>query len=217
VILAFGKTPRDLNVPGENELKGKGVSYCATCDASLYKNKIVAIAGIGDIAADAGLLCAKFAKKVYILSKSDKFMGHPGLVKMLFKKRNVELVPNVQIQQLLGENQLTGMELLDLISGKQTKLLIDGLFVELGYVVDSNLVQNIVKLDEQGQILTDADQSTSVPGIFAAGDSTQSSYKQAVISAGQGAAAALACFDWLQQKKGNAGLTSDWTQIKKVK
>ena len=217
LILAYGKTPRDLGVPGENELKGKGVSYCANCDAPLYKGKTVVIAGIGDIAADAGLLLSKFAKKVYILSKTDKFAGHPALVKALFKKPNVELVPQVQIQQLLGESHLTGMQLLDLASGDQKELPADGLFVELGYVVDSNLVKNIVELDQQEQIITDMKQATSVPGIFAAGDATNRTYKQAVISAGEAATAALACYDWLMHKRGGVGLTSDWTQIKRVK
>ena len=217
LILAYGKTPRDLNVPGEEELKGKGVSYCATCDAPLYKGKIVAIAGIGDIAADAGLLAAKFAKKVYILSKTDKFAGHPALVKALFKKPNVELIPQVQIQQLSGSSHLTAMELLDLTTGKHKELAIDGLLVELGYVVNSNLAKNIVKLDGQDQIVVDPNQATSTPGIFAAGDATNRTYKQAVISAGEAATAALACYDWLMKKKGGVGLTSDWTQIKRVK
>jgi thioredoxin reductase (NADPH) len=217
VILAFGKTPQDLAVPGEQELKGKGVSYCVTCDAPLFKNKIVAIAGVGDIAADAGLLCAKFAKKVYILSKTDKLVAHPALTKALFKKQNVELVPFIQIQQLMGETRLESIQLMGLKTGLQKNLIVDGLFVELGYVVDSNFVANLVKLDEQGQIIIDLDQSTSHPGIFAAGDCTNRSYKQATISAGEGATAALACYDWLMRRKGGFGLTSDWTKIKKLK
>ncbi len=217
LILAYGKTPRDLGVPGENEFKGKGVSYCANCDAPLFKDKEVAVAGVGDIAAEAGLLLAKFAKKVYILTKTDKFVAHPALSKMLFKKNNVELVPFIQIQQLFGDNRLNKMQLLDLKTGKQKELLIEGLMVELGYVVDSNFVQNIVKLDDQGQIMVNSDQSTSQEGIFAAGDATNNFYKQAVISAGEGAGAALACYDWLMRQQGNVGLTSDWTQIKKVK
>ncbi len=217
IILAYGKSPRDLNVPGEQELKGKGVTYCATCDAPLFKNKIVAVAGIGDIAADAGLLCSKFAKKVYILSKTDKFVAHPALHKALFKKPNIELVPFIQIQQLMGETRLESMQLLDLNSGHQKTIPIDGLLVELGYVVDSNLVRNIVKLDEQEQIIVNPDKSTSCEGIFAAGDATNSLYKQAVISAGEGATAALACYDWLMRKQGGVGLSSDWTQIKRLK
>ncbi len=217
LILAYGKTPRDLAVPGENELKGRGISYCATCDAPLFKNKTVAIAGIGDLAADAGLLCAKFAKKIYVLSKTDKLVAHPALTKALFKKKNVELLPFVQIQEILGDEKLSALKLLNLKSGNQSELPLHGLFVELGYVVDSQMVRNIVKLDEQEQIVVDLDQATSVPGIFAAGDATNRSYKQAVISAGEGASAALACYDWLMRKKGGVGLTSDWTQIKRVK
>jgi thioredoxin reductase (NADPH) len=217
LILAYGKTPKDLGVPGENELKGKGVSYCATCDAPLFKNKVVAVAGIGDIATDAGLLCSKFAKKVYMLSKTDKLLGHSGLIKALFKKKNVELVPFIQIQKILGSDKLSGLKLLRLKTNQHSELALDGLFVELGYIVDSNLVKNIVKLDEQEQIIVSSDQSTSVSGIFAAGDATNRPYKQAAISAGEGASAALACYDWLQHRRGGVGLTSDWTQIKRVK
>src|SRR3989344_2313703 len=133
LILAYGKTPMDLAVAGENELKGKGISYCATCDAPLYKNKIVAVAGIGDIAADAGLLLSKFAKKIYILSKTDKFITHPALNKALFKKPNVEFLSFVQIKQILGEGRLSGIELLHLKTNKISELGLDGLFVELGY------------------------------------------------------------------------------------
>lgn len=217
VILAYGKSPRDLDVVGEEQLKGKGVCYCANCDAPMYKDKTVVVAGIGDIAADAALLLARFAKKVYVLSKTDKFIAHPALSKALFKKPNVEFIPFIQIQQIFGTDKVEGMELLDLKSGKQRRLPAEGIFVELGYVVNSNLARNVVKLDEQEQIIVNSDQSTSVPGIFAAGDATNRLYKQAAISAGEGATAALACYDFLIRKKGGEGLSSDWTQIKKIK
>ncbi|OGE82495.1 MAG: hypothetical protein A3B10_00265 [Candidatus Doudnabacteria bacterium RIFCSPLOWO2_01_FULL_44_21] len=217
LILAYGKTPRDLGVPGENELKGRGVSYCANCDAPLYKNKTVAVVGVGDIAADAALMLSKYAKKLYILSKTDKFNAHPALSKALFGKANVELVIWSQVQQILGENQVSGMKIQDLKTGKIRELAVEGIFVELGYVINSKIVQNVVELDEQEQIVVNADQSTSVPGMFAAGDATSSLYKQAVISAGEAATAALAAYDYLMRQKGGVGLTSDWTQIKKLK
>jgi thioredoxin reductase (NADPH) len=217
VILAYGKTPQDLGVAGENELKGKGVSYCATCDAPLYKDMAVAVVGVGDIAADAAILCAKFARKVYVLSKTDKFTAHPGLTKALFKKPNVELVPFAQIQKITGDGRVSGLQILNFQTDKSSNLEVDGVFVELGYVVNSQLVQNVVKLDDEGQVITNSDQSTSVPGIFAAGDATNRLYKQAVISAGEGAAAGPAAYDWLMRQKGGVGLSSDWTSMKKIK
>ena len=217
IVLAFGKTPRDLNVPGEEEFKGKGVSYCATCDAPLYKGKTVAVAGIGDLNLDTALVLSKFCKKVYVLSKTDKLIGHPALQKALSKKQNVELVPYVQIQQILGDKALTALSLQDLKTGTVRTLHIEGLFVELGYVVRSDFVKGMVNVDEQGQVIVNFDQSTSCPGVFAAGDATNRPYKQAVISAGEAAAAALAAYDYLARSSGGQGLTSDWTQIKRLK
>jgi thioredoxin reductase (NADPH) len=217
VILAFGKSPRDLGVPGEEEFKGRGVSYCATCDAPLYKNKIVAVAGIGDTSLDAVLLCSKYSKKVYALSKTDKLQGHPGLLKAISKKKNVEIVPFIQIQEIVGKDHVANLKLHDLNTGKQLDLPIEGLFVELGYVVNAEFVKDLVQLDNQSQIVVGADQSTTVPGVFAAGDATNNLYKQATISAGEAATAALACYDYLARLSGNIGLTSDWTQIKRIK
>ncbi|HYE22558.1 MAG TPA: FAD-dependent oxidoreductase [Verrucomicrobiae bacterium] len=215
VILAFGKTPRDLMVSGEQEFKGKGVSYCATCDAPLFKNKVVTVAGYGDLGLDAALLLSKYAKKVYTLSKTDKLIGHPGLLKAVMSKKNVELVPFIQINQIRGTTVLEELELTDLRSQNRKILKTDGLFVELGYVVNSGFVKDLVEVDEQDQIVVGPDQSTSVPGVFASGDVTNRVYKQAVISAGEAATAALAAYDWIVSQQGSRGLTSDWTQIKK--
>ena len=217
IILAFGKTPMDLNVPGEAELKGKGISYCATCDAPLYKNKIVAVAGIGDTSLDAILLLSKYADKVYALSKTDKLYGHPALTKAIFKKSNVEMVSFIQIQEIVGTSQIQKLKLMDLKTNKIKDLPIDGLFVELGYVVASEFVADLVELDSNGQIVVKLDQSTSCEGVFACGDATDNLYKQAVISAGQAATAALSCYDYLARLEGRSGNTSDWTQIKRVK
>src|SRR3989338_3186270 len=217
VILAFGKTPRDLDVPGEQEFKGKGVSYCATCDAPFYKGKSVAVVGVGDLSIEAALLCGKFAKKVYVLSKTDKLIGHTSLVKALLRRKNVQIVPFVRIEEIKGRQSVEELKLLDLKTNKRMSLPIAGIFVELGYVVKSDFVKGLVKLDESGQIMIGPDQATSRRGVFAAGDATNRPYKQAVISAGEGAAAALAAFDYLMRQKSGEGLTSDWTEIKKIK
>ncbi len=217
IILAFGKSPMDLKVAGEEELKGKGISYCATCDAPLYKDKVVAVAGIGDLGLDAALLCAKFAKKVYTLSKNDKLSGHPALLKAVSRKANIELVPFIEIQEVVGLQKLEKLRLMDLKSGERKELRLEGLFVELGYVVKSEFINDLVQLDELGQVIVNLDQSTNCPGVYACGDATNQPYKQAVISAGQAATAALSCYDYISKLAGNTGLTSDWTQIKRVK
>lgn len=217
LILAYGKTPRDLGVAGEQEFKGRGVCYCANCDVPLYKNKVVAVVGVGDIAADAALLLSKFAKKVFVLTKTDKFIAHPALHKALFKKPHVELLPFAQVEEIFGDNQVRGLVLINTRTEKTNRLSVDGVFVELGYVVNSHFLQNVVKLDNEQQVVVGPDQATSMPGIFAAGDCTNRLYKQAVISAGEAATAALACYDWLQRAQGREGLTSDWTEIKRVK
>ncbi|HEX5429926.1 MAG TPA: FAD-dependent oxidoreductase [Patescibacteria group bacterium] len=217
LILAFGKTPRDLEVPGESEFKGRGISYCANCDAPLHKGQTVAVAGFGDVSLDAILLLSKYAKHIYALSKTDKLFGHPMLLKSVVKKSNVELVPFVEIQEITGQSRIEKLKLLERNTGTRKDLLVDGLFVELGYVVNAEFVKDLVALDDNSQVVVGADQSTSTPGVFAAGDCTNRPYKQAAISAGEGAAAALACYDYLARLSGRTGLTSDWTQIKRIK
>ena len=217
VILAFGKTPMDLNVAGEQDFKAKGVSYCATCDMPLYKGKTVIIAGYGDMGLEAALLATKYAKKIYTLSKTDKLIGHPLLLKKVHKSRKIELVPDIQIQEICGTASFEYIKCLNLKTGKHMKLSANGLFVEIGYVVNSAWLKDVVELDDQGEIVIDGNQATSMPGVFAAGDVTNRPYKQAVISAGEGAAAALAAHDMILKKRGGGGMSSDWTEIKKVK
>ena len=217
LILAFGKTPRDLAVPGEEEFKGRGISYCATCDAPLFKRKIVTVAGIGDISLEAALLAAKYANKVYLLAKSDKLIGHPALLKAVRSNRKIELMPFVQILAAAGQQTLERLRLKDLKSGQEFELPTDGLFVELGYVVQSHFLTDLVELNQEGAIVVQSDQSTSVPGIYACGDVTDRPFKQAVISAGEAAAAGLAVSDYLLKQQGGSGANHDWTELKKVK
>ena len=216
LILAHGKSPMDLKVAGEEELKGRGVSYCTNCDAPLFKNKIVAVAGVGDLALDAVLTLSKYAKKIYLLSKTDKVSGHPALMKAIARKPGVELLHYAQIEKIEGQEHVTALKILNLKTRSLSKLDLDGLFVELGYEVNSIFVQDLVELDQSGQVVTDAVGQTSCPGVFAAGDAANHPYKQAVISASEGVTAALAAIDWLNGVLPSPD-TGDWTQIKKVK
>ncbi|MFA5927344.1 MAG: FAD-dependent oxidoreductase [Patescibacteria group bacterium] len=205
VILAFGKKPRELGVPGEDKFKGRGVTYCATCDAPFFKNKTVVVVGGGNSALDAAVLSSKLASKVYVVQKFSKFNGEQYLIDKVSDAKNIEVIFDNEIEKIEGEKTVNSVTLR---SGR--KIETSGVMVEIGYFVDRSLAEKLVKLDNNNQVVVDEHQATSVPGIFAAGDLTPTPYKQIVISAGEGAKAALAVFDYLQKQKGKRGIVADW-------
>jgi len=205
VILASGKKPRELGVPGENEFKGRGVSYCATCDAPFFKNKTLAVVGGGNSALDAALLASKYCKKVYLIHRRDSFAGEQVLIDTVNFTKNIEVVFNNQVKEIKGEQVVKSVVLSD------DKIIeTDGVIVEIGFIVDHSLVEGLVDIDSKKQVVVNNIQETSVPGIFAAGDLTVTPYKQAVISAAEGAKAALSCYDYLQKLQGKRGILADW-------
>jgi thioredoxin reductase (NADPH) len=204
VILAFGKKQRKLNVPGEEKFVGKGVSYCATCDAPLYKNKIVAVVGGGNSALDAALLLSKYANKVYLIHRRDEFRGFESFVDEVKKKKNVEFLLSSIIVEIKGENVVKSILVKNLKNEEIKEIFVDGVFIEIGYEVDPTLVKNLVKLDEHNQIVVNQkcqtfypDKDEVRPGIFAAGDVTSNIFKQIVVAAGEGAKAALAAYNYI--------------------
>ncbi|MEK7096432.1 MAG: thioredoxin-disulfide reductase [Patescibacteria group bacterium] len=205
IILAFGKKPRELAVPGEEKLKGHGISYCATCDAPFYKGRDVAVIGGGSSALDAALLLSKYASRVYIIHRTAEFRGEQHLIDRLKSNPNIEIIFNTEVLEIKGDNTVTSVILKD---GKE--IPVGGVMVEVGYVVDRKLAEGLVNIDQTNQIIVDNRQQTSVPGIFAAGDLTQTPYKQVVISAGEGAKAALSAFDYIQKLEGKKGIIADW-------
>jgi len=205
VILASGKKPRELGVPGEEEFKGKGVSYCATCDVPFFRNKTVAVAGGGNSALDAALLASKFCKKVYLIHRRDSFIGEQVLIKKVLDNKIIEIIYSDEVEEIIGDKVVKSIKLK---SGRE--IISDGIIVEVGYIVDHSLVEGLVKLDQKHQVLVNNVQETSIPGIFAAGDLTETPYKQIVISAGEGVKAALSCYDYLQQMQGKRGILADW-------
>lgn len=210
VILAFGKTPRNLDVPGEKEFQGKGVSYCATCDMPLYKGKTVAIVGGGNSALDAALYGSKIAGKIYLIHRRDQFRGEQVLINKVKAASNVEIIYSTVVKEVKGEGTAKSIVVTNNITGKDSEIEINGVFVEVGYVVKADFVKNLVKMTERNEVITDNHMMTSVPGVFAAGDVTTSLYKQAVISAGEGCTAALAAYEYLMKKEGKAAVMTDW-------
>lgn len=194
IILAFGKTPRKLEIPGEEDLIGRGISYCVTCDGPFFRNKNVAVVGGGSSAVDAALMMSKISKKVYLIHRRDQFRAEEHLLNKVKKAANVEIMLNTTLSEAIGKDKLTGI---NLNNGKKIEL--DGLFIEIGYIVDNTLVKNLVNVDQKNQIVVDQNQMTSKPGIFAAGDLTNTPFQQLVIAAGEGATAALSAYNYIQK------------------
>lgn len=210
VVLAFGLSHRHLGLPNEKELTGRGITYCATCDGPLFRHKVVAVVGGGNSALDAASYLSDLCEKVYMIVRADKFRGDEMvLVDEVKSKTNVEIKFNSQIKEIVGETKLLKIIL---ESGEEVEL--NGLFLELGYVAKTEFVKDLVSLDERGQIIVDNEGKTSTPGIFAAGDVTNTSFKQVVISAGEGAKAALSASRYIKNIKGEVD-KPDWTRRKK--
>jgi len=197
IVFAGGTTRQKLNAKGEEKFLGKGVSYCATCDAAFFKNKIVSVVGGSDAALTAALLLSEFAKKVYIIYRKDKFFrGDPSWVDLVEREKKIQTIFNEEITEILGKDKV---EKIKLKSGKEMKL--DGVFVEIGSVPEINFISKLkVKITDKGYIITDKLQKTNVPGFFAAGDITESNLKQIVTAASQGAVAAYNAYREIKQQ-----------------
>jgi len=194
VILCFGKKPRELGVQGEDRLKGHGVSYCATCDAPFFKDKIISVVGDGNSAVYAGIASAKVAKTVNVITRGETFSAEQVLIDKLKSSKNVNFIKNVSVTEIKGDKKV---ETVVLSNGDEINT--DGILIEIGYVIDRKLIEGMVEIDDKGQIVVDSAQNTSVPGLFAAGDVTNSPFKQIVIAASEGSKAALSCFSYLQK------------------
>ncbi len=210
IILAFGLTPRDLNVLGEEKFKGRGVSYCATCDALFYKNKIVSIIGGGNAALDATLLLSKIAKKVYLIHRRNEFRGDEILIQKIKKQKNVQFILNSIIKEIKGDEFVKSIIVNNVDDKKEKEVETNGVFIEVGYEVKADFVKNLVDLDEKNQVITNKNCETSHLGIFAAGDATDILYKQIVISAGEGAKAGLSAYKYIQEKENKKLPGLDW-------
>lgn len=201
IILAFGKTPRSLGAPGEKRLEGEGVSYCAICDGPLYKNKTVAIVGGGNSALDAALYMSKISKKVYLIHRRDEFRGFEATVEKLKEKGDVEFVLNSNVAEFKGSKCLESILVKNSKTNEAKEIKVDGVFIEIGSEVDTKLIKDLVKLDENNHIIINNVCETFHPnsdkvrhGIFAAGDVTNTPFKQIVVAAGEGAKAALQAY-----------------------
>ena len=198
VIYCAGKEYRTLDVPGEEQFLGQGIAFCATCDAPLYADKAVAVVGGGNSAFTAARDLLPWAREIHIINILPDFKADPVLIEEVTAHDNVHLHPSTHVRAYLGEGRLTGVRLESEDGSERTDLAVEGVFLEIGLVPNSQPVAHLVELDGQKQIPVERDGSTSVPGLFAAGDVTDAPDKQIVIAAGAGAEAALAAERYLR-------------------
>ena len=202
ILLSSGSNPRRLDIPGEATFSDKGVAYCAICDAPLFKDKVVIIAGGGNSAVEASLDVAKWASKVIVVHRSE-FRADKILVDQMLSHQKITVFKQTQILEIFGDTRMKGIRVLDKSSSQQRNIEADGLFVEIGNIPSSDLVKDLVSLSETGHVLVDPHQRTSLPGLYAAGDVCESPYKQITIAIAQGATAALAASEYINQLGGN--------------
>jgi len=198
VIVASGAAPRKLNVPGEAELFGRGVSTCATCDGPFFAKKDVAVVGGGDSALSEGIYLSRLVNKIYLIHRRDQLRAEPILQQRFTGLPNVEFVWNSVVTRIEGEKRVTGVLVKNVKTGEERKIDVSAVFVYVGEVPQTDFVD--VKKDDHGYIITDENMQSSVPGIFAAGDCRHSLSKQAIISAGEGALAAIAAQMLLEKR-----------------
>lgn len=214
VILAFGLTPRNLEVPGEEEFQGKGVTYCANCDAPLYKGKDVVVVGGGNAALDAADYLSRIASKTYLVHRRDKFRGEEIIVNQIMENEKIECILDSEVKEIKGDRVVTGMVINNIKTNKEQEVKLSGVFIEVGRVAKSDFLEGLVDMNDEKQVIINEVGGTNAPGIFAAGDITNTPNKQIAVATGTGVNAALSCYTYLQKKKGEQEkIGSDWGKI----
>jgi thioredoxin reductase (NADPH) len=199
VIVATGSSLKDLAVPGETKLIGRGVSHCASCDGPLYDGQVVGVAGGGDSALQEALTLAGFAESVLVFNQEEKFSGQHSYLQRTGAE--AKIVPHVLtvVEEVLGDEQVTGVRVRNLATGAPSEIALAGLFVYIGLKPNTSFLQTILKLTETGHVPTDGWMKTARDGLYAAGDIRENSAAQAIASAGDGATAAIAAYRYIKE------------------
>ena len=205
LIIATGASPRKLGVPGEEQLTGHGVSYCATCDGFFFRGKEIVVVGGGDSALEEGLFLTKFATRVRVVHRRDQLRAGAVLKHRAESNPKIGFIWNSVVTRIDGENKVESVTLRNVVSGEVKELPTDGVFVYVGHLPNNQLFSGNLAMDEQGYVITDKLMRTSVPGIFAAGEIQDPRYRQVATSAGQGVQAALEAQKYLADLEAHAG------------
>lgn len=191
VIIASGAEPKTLGVPGEDEFRGKGVSYCATCDGAFYRDRVVAVIGGGNAAVEEAIFLTKFASKVYLVHRRDELRADKILQERAFANEKIEVIWDSHLKKILGEAKVEEIVLENKGTHDRSEVKVDGVFFFIGTTPNTVFCEGTIELDDREYIITDERLQTSVPGIFAAGDCRANRLKQVIVAAGEGALAAV--------------------------
>jgi thioredoxin reductase (NADPH) len=201
VIATVGATARRLNVPGEKELTGHGVSYCATCDGFFFKGKNVVVVGGGDSALEEALFLTRFANRVDVIHRREQLRAGQTLQKRAFANEKIHFTWNTVVEEIQGDEAVTGVRLHNLKTGKTSDYPTDGVFIFIGHDPNSDLFKGQLERDEFGYVITDRQMRTNVEGVFAAGEVQDRVFRQVATSVGQGTAAAMSAERWLAARE----------------
>lgn len=196
VIIATGASHSHLNVPGEEELLGMGVSYCATCDGAFFRNRVTAVVGGGDVALEDALFLARACSKVYLIHRRDSFRGANKLVELVKATHNIEIIYDSIVTEICGDCQVESIKVDNVKNGSSSMVNVDGIFIAVGMHPTTEAFSGLVELDDKGYVVADEDGITSTPGVFAAGDSRTKKVRQIVTAAADGANAVQSVTDY---------------------
>ena len=198
LIIATGLISRKLELENEDNLIGKGISYCATCDGTLYKDKIVAVVGGGSTALEDTLYLSNIAKKVYLIHRREQFRGENTIIERIKEKDNIEILLNNKITKIIGKNKLEKIEC-ENNNNEKIDINIDGLFICIGKIPENNIFKKLIDIDQNGYILASEDCKTNVEGIFVAGDIRRKEVRQLVTATADGAVAATKAINYIEE------------------
>jgi thioredoxin reductase (NADPH) len=199
VIVATGASPRKLDVKGEKEYAGRGVSYCATCDGFFFRGQEIMVVGGGDTAMEEALFLARFGSRVTVVHRRDQLRASKIMADRALEHDKIEFRWNSVVEEVLGdENKVTAVKLRDVVTGEISELPCGGFFAAIGHTPNTSLFEGILPMDEQGYLKVGPGSATEIPGVFVAGDVHDHTYRQAVTAAGAGCRAAIDCERWLE-------------------
>ena len=198
VILSTGGQPRMINVPGEAELKGRGVSYCATCDGDFFTGKDIVVVGGGNSALEEAVSLTKYARNIAVVHQFDQFQAFPYAVEEAKVNSKIKFYMESQVRNIIGDDSVKQVEIEHLPTGDKTTLAVDGIFIFIGYIAKTQGFEKCIELNFKGEIVVDAEMQTNVPGVFAAGDSIVKRYRQVTTAVADGTIAALSAIEYLR-------------------